>query len=347
MNECSVRGRSRRVALVAASVLAAMAANSVHAQSRAQATADAALQREADRLQACLESQLAPLQIESTLSRDGRITENIRMTRWGNNAQSAEIADRAITRCIASAGAVDSAVKGIKDNCVATHGLQRLITLDFAAGEPHPAWSANDRARLETLIPATLTELSGNVRVQTPTADAMTQTAELLRVRLEYRGSPISQRDLDDWIRLPRELQIQITVIDTRSGNRIIAARDLTARVRPGLRGRFAANTGDAWFREVRSHVDDAAREVLTSLACRAAQFEVTIERGKLHMSIAGFRGLAEGRSVLLVPTAEAAVASRWPIARIRALPRSDTAELEVLRGAAETCNAGCRAVPL
>lgn len=342
-----MRGRSRRAALVAASVLAVIAANSGHAQNRAQATADAALQREADRLQACLESQLAPLQIESTVSRDGRITENIRMTRWGNNAQSAEIADRALAHCTSPAGAAVSTVAAIKDNCVATHGLQRLITLDFTAGEPHPAWSANDRARLETLIPATLAELSGNVRVQTPTADATTKTAELLRVRLEYRGSPVSQRDLDDWIRLPRELQVQITLVDTRSGNRIIAARDLTARVRPGLRGRFAANTGDAWFREVRSNVDDAARAVLESLACRTAQFEVTIERSKLHMSIAGFMGLAEGRSVLLVPTAEAAVASRWPIARIRSLPRSDTAELEVLRGAAETCNAGCRAVPL
>jgi len=344
---CSFRGRSRRGALVAASVLIAMAANSAQAQNRAQANATATLQREADRLQACLESELAPLQIESTVSRDGHISENIRMTRWGNTAQSAELADRALTRCTSPNGAAVSAAARIKDNCVATHGLQQLITLDFAAGEPHPAWSANDRARLETLIPTTLTELSGNARVQTPKADAIVNTAEQLRVRLEYRGSSVSQRDLDDWIRLPRELQIGITLIDTRSGDRIIAARDLTARIRPGLRGRFAANTGDAWFREVRSNIDDAARAMLKSLECRAAQFEVTIERGKLQMSVAGFRGLAEGRSVLLIPTADAAVASRWPIARIRSLPRTDTAELEVLRGAAETCNAGCRAVPL
>lgn len=332
----------QRGALVAAGVLAAMSANVAPAQSRSPAVADAALQRQADSLQRCLESRLAPLQVETTVSTEGRVTESIRMTRWGAAAQAGDLADLAISTCTSPQPTSTDA-----GACTPAHGLQRVVALEFTAGEPHPAWSSNDRARLEDLIPATLADLSGHVRVRTTLDGTTSDSTDVLRVRLDYRGSNLSQRDLDDWVRMPREALLRIELVDRRAGNRVVAAREMTARVRSGLRGRFVANTGDAWFREVKENLVNATQTVLEPLACRPAQFEVTAERGKLQLSALGFTGLEAGRSVLLVPTADAATASRWPIARIRALPRTDMAELELLRGTAEACTAGCRAVLL
>lgn len=332
----------RRRAPIAAGVLAAVTAQVSPAQGRLPASADASLQRAADRVQQCLESRLASLQVETTVSIEGRVTESVRMTQWGSGARAAELAELSIAACTASPS---TAAK--TDRCRAADGLQRLVTLDFVAGEPHPAWSSNDRARLEDLIPATLTDLAGSVRVRTRGETSQGDSAEILRVRLDYRGSNISQRDLDDWVRMPRDILVSLELVDTRAGRRVIAARELTAQIRPGLRGRFTANTGDAWFGEVKNNLQSAAQAVLAPLACKAAQFEVTAERGKLQLSTLGFAGLEAGRNLLLVPAADTAIASRWPIARIRSLPRTETAELELLRGTIDACATGCRAVVL
>ncbi|MFM7397017.1 MAG: hypothetical protein ACKO42_07865, partial [Gammaproteobacteria bacterium] len=82
-------------------------------------------------------------------------------------------------------------------------------------------------------------------------------------------------------------------------------------------------------------------------LGCGTPWLDVTVDRGKLWMTSGQYLGLSEGRSVLLVPTADSALASRWPIARIRNLSEGSSAELEIIRGSSELCEAGCRAVPL
>lgn len=327
--------------LAIVSAVIAIAVTPSAAQDRALPPLDLALQRQADTLQRCLESRLSPLQVETTVTTEGRVSEHVRLTNWGTEARSFDRADQIFTDCAALP------VTSLQNHCLPAPRPQRIVALEVLIGEPHPAWSANDRARLEDMIATALVELPGNIRVQPQASTATAAPAHILRVGLEYHGSNLSQRDLDEWIQRPRALSVNMALFDNRAAHRLLTARELTARVRPGLRSRIATHPGNAWFGEVRKQLDSALQSVLEPLACTTPWFEVTADRGKLLLSTVGFGGLKEGVNLLLVPNADAAVASRWPIAATRSSGRADTAEIEVLRGAAQTCSAGCRAVLL
>lgn len=321
----------RRSVCAAVGLLLSLVAPTVPAQQRERALADAALQRDAEILQRCLESQLAPWQVESTVSADGKIADTVRMTRWGS-VPNGDCASR-----IAASGG----------SCESPRDLQRVVRLEFDASEAHPVWSANDRARLEDLIPSTLMNMSGNVQLRPAHSRGADATDEVLRVRLDYRGMSALQRDVEEWVRGPRELIVTMTLVDASRGNRVRGIRTLTLRQSPQLRERYSATSTTRWMTQLLAQIDTTAQSLTASLACDTPWLDVTVERGKIWLSSDGYAGLREGRSVLLVPTADSALASRWPIARIRNLAQGNHAELEVVRGSAELCEAGCRAIPL
>ena len=328
MNVEGATGHMRAsLAFVVAAVMMLAGTTSI-AQNRNAPFADAELQRKADSLQRCLESELVPLQIDSSLSTDGRFAETVRVTRWNADAGRA---------CAGLAGS----------RCENPNGLQRVIDLEFITSEASVAWPANDRARLEDLVPATLLKLPGAVKVKDRSTLEGADTHERLQVRLEYRGSWSLQRDLNEWLQPPRSLIVTLALLDTRQGSRPLAVREVRVRDFPRIRSGADRTSGEAWFAKLMVNVEDAAHSVLEPLSCRTPWFDVAVDRGKIRLSTLGFAGLAEGRTVLLVPTVDAPAASRWPIARIRSASRSDLVELEVLRGSSEHCTAGCKALTL
>lgn len=293
--------------------------------------ADAALQHAADSMQRCLERRLAPWQIESIATVGDQQVDTVRFTRWGGTPD---------VDCRTQTGSPPAA-------CVTPDGLQRAVRLDFAGGEPHPAWSANDRARLEDLIPATLRDLSGEVRLLPIVATHPDQAGEALRVRLTYLGMPTLQRDLAEWVRAPRGLSVTMTLVDVGRGGRVLASREITFRQAPRLSGEYGSASGEAWMRRLLKTVDATATDLIAPLACTTPWFGVTNDRGQTWLSTGSYTGLAEGRPVLLVPTVDAAPASRWPIARVRASEAGGRARLDFIRGSPDVCEAGCRAIPL
>lgn len=330
MNNLKTR-HSRRNATAAFGLFVALIATPSPAQQRDGMVADAAQQRDAEKLQRCIESQLAPWQVESTASTDGRVADTVRVTRWGN-APNINCGER---------------IGASAEQCKNPGELQRVVRLDFVASEAHPAWSANDRARLEDLIPETLSNIAGNVQLQSGISQSNDFTGETLRVRLDYRGMSALQRDVDEWVRGPRELQVTMILVDPRRGNRAIAIRTLTLRQSPQFRERYASTSSARWIRQLLERIDTTAQEVLAPVACDTPWLDVTADRGQLWLSTGRYTGLREGLSVLLVPTADSALASRWPIARIRSVANGNRAELEITRGSRELCELGCQAILL
>lgn len=322
--------RNRRSVLALLAMMVALV-EPITASEQSDLRADAALQRAADSMQRCLERRLAPWQIESTASVGDRMTDTVRFTRWG----SAPDED-----CSTQPWAPPAA-------CVTPDGLHRVVRLDFASGEPHPAWSANDRARLEDLIHATLRDSSGEVRLLPIAAQHPDQPGESLRVHLTYLGMPTLQRDLAEWIRAPRGLSVTMTLVDAGRGGRVLASREITFRQGPRWSDAHASSSGAAWMRRLLKTVDATAAELVAPLACTTPWLGVTNDRGKTWLSNGSYSGLAEGRPVLLVPTVDAAPASRWPIARVRASGAGGRAQLDFVRGSSDVCDAGCRAIPL
>ena len=293
--------------------------------------ADAALQHAAESLQRCLEPQLAPWQIESTISTAGRMTDTIRMTRWGDVPDSG---------CPASRDRLGGA-------CTLPHGLKRVVRLDLQAGEPHPAWSANDRARIEDLIASDLAGLAGDVRLRPVASGDANEDVETLRIRVGYTGLPTLQRDLAEWIRGPRGLSVTMMLVDAGRGDRVLARRDISFK--QGLRWSdpAAATSGARWMAQLVETIDATAKTLLEPLTCSTPWLKVSADRGRIWLTDSHYTGLKEGLPILLVPTADEGTASRWPIARLKEVSQGGRAEIEIVSGARDACDAGCRAVPL
>ena len=286
---------------------------------------DPVLQRAADDLQGCLESAPSSTRLESTTVVAGTVVDATRVTRWGAARDG---------RCN-------------PDRCAAPDGLRRVVDLEFEAGEPHAAWSADDRARLEDLIPGVLLRLSGTTQLRRSDTRSPLRTPETLRVRLDYRGLSPLQRDLDAWVRTPRGLTLTLSLADTRRGGTVVAERVITVEQGLRMRGRTAITTGDAWYTQLSTTIDSASQEVLKPVACETPWLDVVMEQGKFRLSTRGTSGLENGRAVLLIPSVEASATARWPIAKVRSTSRVDSVELELISGSATRCEAGCKALVL
>lgn len=331
MNDSFRRGTSRALATAIGTIAISLIGVVASAGQRDDLHADAALQRDADLLQRCLESQFPPWQLESTLSTNGRIADTVRVTRWGASSGH---------RCVPP--------RSTRDVCDAPHGLQRIVNLEFVAGEPHPAWSVNDRVRLEDLIPATLTKLAGNVRLRPVDGRSVSEGNDVLRVRLDYRGVTTPQRDAEDWIIAPRKLLVTMTLVEdpSRSG-RTISSRVIDANQGLQFRGRHSSTSSSSWMTRVLDKVDATAKTMVKPLGCEMPWLNVSMDRNKIWLVGSQYTGLQQGRSVLLVPSVDTALASRWPIAKIGSISREGRAELALVRGSAGLCDGGCRAIPL
>lgn len=303
------------------------------------------IQQRAQTLQRCLEKSFAPLQVESSVMRDGRIEDTVRVTRWG----SASIADGVNpTSGIDCSAPTSTASKP----CTPASGVHPVIGLTLTIGEQHSSWSANDRARLEDGLVETLVNLGIGTQVRMPRNANANRTSHSdaglsLRVRINYRGFPLSQRFLDDWLRLPQTALISMELVDTAEEGRVIAARNIEAHTPPGYRVPHSGGVSGAWRDTVLQAVASSARDMLQPISCALPVLPVTMAATKLWLDTSSVSGLDEGHALLLVPSMATSITSQWPIVRVRDANHASLAELDVVRGDASSCAAGCRALPL
>jgi len=303
------------------------------------------IQQRAQTLQRCLEKSFAPLQVESSVIRDGRVEDTVRVTHWGSASIADGVNPNSGKDC--SAPAVTASTP-----CTPSSAVHPVIGLNMSIGEQHSSWSANDRARLEDGLVDTLVNLGISTQVRVPrntNARSASHTEEglSLRVRINYRGSLLSQRVLDEWLRLPLTASISMELVDTAQDGRVIAARNIEARTRPGYRAQISGGIPGTWRETVLEAVASSAREMLRPLSCALPVLPVTMSAAKLWIDSSSVSGLDEGHALLLVPSMDASITSQWPIVRVRQANRASLAELDVVRGDASTCAAGCRALPL
>ncbi len=290
------------------------------------------MQRQADAVQRCVEQDVEPVRIESSLSKDGRLEESVRVTNMSS-------------RCLAS-------LLGRDHQCTSQNTVRPIVSLSLNVDDRHRAWSANERTRLEEGIVQTLRALDDGVVIdghQQSGSDASpADSAMTLRVRLNYRGSAVSQRDIDEWLQMPKVVHINISLVASGNESRLVALRTITARVRPRMRTGAIDGYSDDWRDTALSVIGDATREMLKPLACSTPVLRASMSSGKLWLEATGYEGLSEGRTLLLIPSVETSVAALWPIVKVSGSGAArDTRQLDLLRGDAESCLAGCRALPL
>ncbi len=303
------------------------------------------IQQRAQTLQRCLEKSFAPLQVESSVIREGRVEDTVRVTRWGSASIAGGVNPTSGNDCVAPAMTASTP-------CTPSSGVHPVIGLNMTIGEQHSSWSANDRARLEDGLVDRLVNLGIDTQVRVPRSTNTSHAGQAeeglsLRVRINYRGSPLAQRVLDEWLRLPQTASISMELIDAADGGRVIAARNIEAHTRPGYRAQLSAGIPGTWRETVLEAVASSAREMLQPLSCSLPVLPVTMSAAKLWLDTSSVRGLDEGHALLLVPSMDTSITSQWPIVRVRDANHASRAELDVVRGDASACAAGCRALPL
>lgn len=275
----------------------------------------------ASSLQRCLEQDPAAVRLDSTLMRDGRIEDSLRITRGPS-------------RCV-------NAMTEPGASCPAmTAGVHRAFQVRVEPVDRHPAWSPNEHARLHD----GLTELA--MHLESDVADTP-DPALILTIRSEFSGVASLQQHLDEWVKGPRSAVITLELRDVQHGGKSLGQRQVKVRRAPAIRSRVSTDIHSRWLRDSLSAVTTAANQLLMPAQCAEPSLNVTADARELRLNTRGYAGLNTGVAFLLVPRAEAAAARAWPVARIMSVNYNHIATLEILRGDKTACATGCTAIPL
>lgn len=275
----------------------------------------------ANSLQRCLEQDSSLVQLDSTLMRDGRVEDSLRITR--GPSQCRQPVDAPSQSCPAVSA-----------------GIHRAIQVDVASVDRHPAWSPNEHARLQDGLAAIATQFDSAV-------DDTPDQALLLRIRSEFSGVASIQRQLDEWVKGPRSATITLELIDTQRSEQTLGRRHVAVRLPPVIRSRVSTEAHARWLRDSLNAVAIAADQLLKPARCSEPSLHATLKARDLQLDTRGYLGLRAGVTFLLVPRADAAAARAWPVARIKSVSFNEVATLEVLHGDKAVCEAGCAAIPL
>lgn len=293
----------------------------------------------AEWLQQCLDSDSHLVSVEEGLARGGSLERSLGSSPL--STRSATTLAQRMQQCSAKSAAPRA--------CALPGSLRQPLAIEVAEGEAHPAWSANDRARVADLVPAVLARLGDdNARVSVADGTQRGEARLRLSARIDYAGSGLSQRFADEWLVTPRALHVVLTLTD-RSTRTTLAKRELRVSLPWGVRPRHAETATATWLGRALDAIDTGARDMLSGLECTPDVLTASrAPTGTWQLDVAGREGLEKGRLVLLVPTDDSSLATHWPLARVVSVSGTRSADLEFVRGDESACGIdGCSAVVL
>jgi len=296
--------------------------------------------QKAESLEECLLNPENGLRAETTVLADGLLSQSLQLN--AADSRSHKYLNRSIAACSG---------KTTGQACTFAGNLRRDLTVELNVLEAHPAWSSNDRARLADLLPQTASEVSeSNSRIGVVQKSNSTSTTPLrLKLSIAYAGTTISAQPIDDWVVMPRRLNIELKLEDNTT-RQILAERTIQINLPAGVRPRYESTSASPWFVETMAAVSQGTQEVLGALECQSDLLTTNrTPSGRWQLRYMGFNGLTVGRTVLLIPAGELSPSIRWPLARISELLRdTHTAELKIIAGNETVCADGnCTAIIL
>lgn len=247
-----------------------------------------------------------------------------------------EVSNEALTRCTQPS-------RCISPSATAKSGWSRPVRLRWSIGEGHPAWSPSERDRFVDLGMQRLRRLidshPGTYLLKSSTVDAG-RIADL-QVDTQFGGGTHGHRDVTDWIRTPRKLE----VVARLAGNTHEVTARVPAQVRP-----YQGEASDAkWLRSTLEDLERGTASLLREFACTSISFPVVKNpNGKLSLDLQDVRGMRANQSLLLVPLVSRNTRESWPVAQVTGNDPARNPELDIVSGSVELCaNESCLAVPL
>jgi hypothetical protein len=266
-----------------------------------------------------------------------------------SESDALEQAER-IESCLRDAGAFSSSALrncASKSSCKAPAVVSRPLRLEWRDGEGHPAWSANDRARLADLgtmrLDQVMGQYSGVHRVSTSAQPIDTLTIETI-----FFGADSVHRELRDWVQLPRQVTITLR-LQRATTNEVIGTHTIEARVPAGVQPYQRGTSSAPWLQKSLDEMQRGSTALLDVYACEPVVFMLTKTRsGQTALSLRDLQGVTAGLRVLLVPTAGRDTPEPHTIARVTAVEPGSSATLEAINGDLRSCaNGDCVAVAL
>lgn len=268
-----------------------------------------------------------------------------------SDSDALEQAER-IESCVRDAGAFSTSTLR---NCASTSAssckspavISRPLRLEWRDGEAHPAWSANDRARLVDLGTMSLNQVLGEHpgvhRISTSA-----QPTDLLSVETLFFGTDSVHREVRDWVQLPRQVTVTLR-LQRGTTNEVIGTHTVEARVPAGVQPYQRGTSSTPWLQKSLEQIQRGAVTLLNAYACEPVIFTLTKTRsGQTALSLRDLEGVIAGLRVLLVPTTGRDTPESYTIARVTSVEPGLSATLEAINGDLRTCaNGDCVAVAL
>jgi hypothetical protein len=170
-----------------------------------------------------------------------------------------------------------------------------------------------------------------------------------LDIHVRYAGSGWSQRDLDDWVRQPRTLQVDLRLRERDTGA-IKDQRELKLSFAPQLRARDADTSGARWLAQLETGIRQTSSEMLAPLACLPDVLRVTAFAGdslRIAWGELRLRPAQQDFQVTLIPADGQLPAALWPAGRVATTTGASDGLLTLDEGEDDIClRVACVAVP-
>jgi len=305
---------------------------------------------EGSELAHCLNRQSTSITFESQTTSNGAIQDTTRITHF----TASEDLER-INECVQSARTCQNS------------NLLLPLAIHTKELEPHSAWDPSDRMRLSDLVTQTLTEKAqGSGHFITANEEDISdyrlallgkasQIPDLvMETTIRYFGALISTEPLNEWVAPTRSAQLEIRLINQRSG-KIYSERKIKIKLPLTIRSRDTSGSTDRkWLNLVRQIVESQGLEMLESFRCAPPLLTAqTVSDNQIAIQLRGVRGLTAGQGLLLVPRNQLESQKsnndqrNWPIVRISSLDEQ-RAKGDLISGSSAPCrDSDCVAIPL
>jgi len=232
----------------------------------------------------------------------------------------------------------------------ANYGIKTLLTTKIVAQVPTQDWSPSERASFQDQAQAAMTAaVLANQRYALASATTATAARYQLIATIAYRSTGHGNRQLDQWINQPKNIQLTLELRDA-FGITPPSKREMVIQLSPQVRARNASIRNSDWFYKAGETLETASKQLLEQRqdSPRLAKLE-RASNGKLQINSAAYQNINISSWMVLIPEALDVNGAAWQLARPTSAQRFTSTQAEMLvdpaNGDTRQCaEAGCLA---
>ena len=214
----------------------------------------------------------------------------------------------------------------------ANSGIKTLLTTKIIAQVPTQDWSPSERASFQDQTQAAMTAaINANQRYALASGTAAPSARYELIATIAYRSTGHGNRQLDQWIIQPKNIQLTLELRDA-FGITPPSKREMVIELPPQVRARNTSIRNSDWFFKAGDALEVASKQLLEQRqdSPRLAKLERS-SNGKLQINSAAYQNINISSWMVLLPETLDVNGTAWQLARPTAAQRFTNTQAQML----------------